>query len=547
MFDISTKLVSEQDEISSLETIGWENHSWKYMSLIGDERIINFQCTKVYVFSDSEVCLGKIHQNPESNTSWEERIGWITTSQEPTKFEWNIFPGLDYVAALRQSQKFTEQIRRNTRNFTGRILFMSMFNDISCGTKDNEKECLAHAKVVSLYARKFGTRQWSFIGAGSEKKWYSMKEDSPQGIWDKLAEKMLLEFAESGCPIFRATTPLSRGQLKSKGHGKLSIHFAAYELTIETIFALSLLSISSVSTEQWQLYVKNLRAIKNRFTLKQMFDISTRLVFEQEEISGLETIGWENHSWKCMSLIGDERIINLQRTKVYVFSDSVLCHGKTFENPESNEAWEQRSGWIKSSQNHRNFDRIDGEPMEFEWNIFPGFTTLQLCGKVTGLLSSLGEEPETFTGRILFMSMFNDISCGTKDNEEESLAYAKLVSLYARRFGGGQWTFIGSGSERKWCSINEDSRQRIWDKIAEKMWEFTECGCPIFRATTPLSRGQLKNKRHGKLSTHYAADKETIETIFGIMFLQISSVFTEQSRKCVKNMKPFTTDRGDLM
>ena len=49
---------------------------------------------------------------------------------------------------------------------------------------------------------------------------------------------MLLEFAESGCPIFRATTPLSRGKLKSKGHGKLSIHFAADQETIETIFRL---------------------------------------------------------------------------------------------------------------------------------------------------------------------------------------------------------------------------------------------------------------------------------------------------------------------
>ena len=47
---------------------------------------------------------------------------------------------------------------------------------------------------------------------------------------------MLLEFAESGCPIFRATTPLSRGNLKSKGHGKLSIHFTADCPTIETIF-----------------------------------------------------------------------------------------------------------------------------------------------------------------------------------------------------------------------------------------------------------------------------------------------------------------------
>ena len=46
----------------------------------------------------------------------------------------------------------------------------------------------------------------------------------------------MLEFAESGCPIFRATTPLSRGQLRSKGHGKLSIHFAATQETIEAIF-----------------------------------------------------------------------------------------------------------------------------------------------------------------------------------------------------------------------------------------------------------------------------------------------------------------------
>ena len=41
------------------------------------ETVINLQRTKVYVFSDSVLCLGKIHQNPESNKAWEERIGWI--------------------------------------------------------------------------------------------------------------------------------------------------------------------------------------------------------------------------------------------------------------------------------------------------------------------------------------------------------------------------------------------------------------------------------------------------------------------------------------
>ena len=70
---------------------------------------------------------------------------------------------------------------------------------------------------------------------------------------------------------------------------------------------------------------------------------------------------------------------------------------------------------------YRDYDGINGEPTEFEWNIFPGFTTLQLCGKVTDLLSNLGETPETFIGRILFMSMFNDISCDKKDTMKKNV------------------------------------------------------------------------------------------------------------------------------
>ena len=166
MFDISAKLVGEQDEIFNVDKIHWEKHSWKHLSLIGDETVINLQRAKVYVFSDSVLCLGRVHQHRMSNEAWKERIGWIITDQSyrdydgisrvPTEFEWN--------------------------------------------------------------------------------KWYSLEENSPQGIWDHIAEKMLLEFAESGCPIFRATTPLSRCNLKSKGHGKLSIHFAADHQTIETVF-----------------------------------------------------------------------------------------------------------------------------------------------------------------------------------------------------------------------------------------------------------------------------------------------------------------------
>ena len=77
---------------------------------------------------------------------------------------------------------------------------MSMFNDISWRSNDSKKECESNAQLVPLYARRFGARQWSFLGPGPEKKWYSISEDSPQGEWDKIAEKMMLTFAETSLP-----------------------------------------------------------------------------------------------------------------------------------------------------------------------------------------------------------------------------------------------------------------------------------------------------------------------------------------------------------
>ena len=57
-------------------------------------------------------------------------------------------------------------------------------------------------------------------------------------------------------------------------------------------------------------------------------------------------------------------------------------------------------------------DTIDGKPMEFEWNMYPGITTLQLVQEVRKFVGEMGE-PEHFQGRIIFMSMFNDIKFET--------------------------------------------------------------------------------------------------------------------------------------
>ena len=57
---------------------------------------------------------------------------------------------------------------------------------------------------------------------------------------------MMIRFGESGHPFFRATSPLSRETLKSKGGGKLSTHFCADGETIETVFR-SIISVDQLS------------------------------------------------------------------------------------------------------------------------------------------------------------------------------------------------------------------------------------------------------------------------------------------------------------
>ena len=249
----------------------------------------------------------------------------------------------------------------------------------------------------------------------------------------------------------------------------------------------------------------------------KVLPVTAQLVNNQEEINCLDKILYGKNSLTHLSLIGDETVINLQRTKVYVFSDSVLCLGKVLQHPECNEAWKNRVAGVRAEKSYRDFDAINGESTEFEWNIFLGFTTLQLCDKINDLLSYLGQTPATFTGRILFMSMFNDIFCDRYDNKDECLKNANYVKTFAGRFGIGQWSFIGPGSEKKWYP-SENSPQGAWEHIAEEMLlEFAESGHLIFRATTPLSRDQLKSKGRGKLFIHFTADQDTVCTIYRII------------------------------
>ena len=72
----------------------------------------------------------------------------------------------------------------------------------------------------------------------------------------------------------------------------------------------------------WERITQKFYSIKNTedLTMKQMFDISEKLITEQsDEIYGVHTFNWCDSAWKHLSLIGGEEVVSLSRAKVYVF------------------------------------------------------------------------------------------------------------------------------------------------------------------------------------------------------------------------------------
>ena len=128
-------------------------------------------------------------------------------------------------------------------------------------------------------------------------------------------------------------------------------------------------------------YVENLHSTENQLkrTLKQLFNVTGKLIRDQKEIQGKSVINWQPQTWQKTTLHLD-KAVQLSTAKTYVFSDSVLCMGRISENPVK--AWKEKIDWFQFSLQYRELDRIDGEPMEFEWKKTPGFTALQILAEV---------------------------------------------------------------------------------------------------------------------------------------------------------------------
>ena len=102
-------------------------------------------------------------------------------------------------------------------------------------------------------------------------------------------------------------------------------------------------------------------------TLKQLNIVTVKLIRDQEEISRIPVIIWQQLMWQKTTLLAD-KAVQFATAKTYIFSNSVLCMGGINSDPVK--AWKEKINWFMNSRQFRELDRIDGKPMEFEWN-FP--------------------------------------------------------------------------------------------------------------------------------------------------------------------------------
>ena len=254
LFRETEKLISGQTETIGISLINFQDSRWMSTSLL-HSRACQYATAKAYVFSDFVLCLGKVGTDPVE--SWKKQIQWCSETiyfseltrieGKPMEFEWKIFPGLTTVGILNMVQFLMGQLQCEPENFTGRIIFMSKFNDIVWDAKGNDELCVNNSKTIKEYAERFLRGHWSFLGPGSEEKWYGTYTDKPNGSWDRTAEKMPLNFAETAHPVFRGTGALERGDKRSKGSGRKSIHFNGstknIELLLQMVISVNLLSI----------------------------------------------------------------------------------------------------------------------------------------------------------------------------------------------------------------------------------------------------------------------------------------------------------------
>ena len=125
--------------------------------------------------------------------------------------------------------------------------------------------------------------------------------------------------------------------------------------------------------------------------IERLFNVTQKLVMEHyEEILNVKWLAYLSPSW-MRSVLSHDQAINWPKAKVLVYA-------------EAKARWEGQVEGLRLFPSFQDAVGIDGEAIESEWKMFPGFSSKSVLQEIQQDLARKNAQPEEFKDRIIFMS-----------------------------------------------------------------------------------------------------------------------------------------------
>ena len=191
--------------------------------------------------------------------------------------------------------------------------------------------------------------------------------------------------------------------------------------------------------------------------------------------------------------------------------------GKMHGSEEAIKKRNEQVSTLKMCHTFRQWRGLDGDPIDFEWKIFPGATALDILHKIQADLQGQHITPEHFSDRCIFMSMFYDIVLEKKNNEDSCALTSRKITEYASTFNEGHWAFLGP--RRRKQVVSRKSNRSWWQvdlRASQTVEDFESSKHPVFEGLSPLGRGILKEKNN-RDTIHFNGEYCNIDLLYRIV------------------------------
>ena len=212
LFNITQKLKLEHsEEILNVKPVESSSPSWTRSEMSHDQAIKWTKSKSVCLLRFSSMC-GTDEWKQRSNKKMRRSSGRIqdvsflqSTIRNRWRSNWIRVEYFPRIFAIADSSRDPTRFDKKEHRTWGVHGPDHLRDNVQRHRLDKEKEWwnlhLERRKKVKDYATRFSQRHRTFLGPGSEKKWYGESSYPPNGEWDSTVNEMVQRFEESGDPV----------------------------------------------------------------------------------------------------------------------------------------------------------------------------------------------------------------------------------------------------------------------------------------------------------------------------------------------------------